>query len=454
MDVNILDERVKSYQLEQNELLKEIIKTYWFPGFKDGRFKVELFLDKTCNQACKYCYLTRFGDKLYPFKVPDTQIVENAKMLVDWLIENKAPPSFDIFSGEATIRPMFYKIVNYIIERYHSEGIRGRKIIVPSNYTFLLSDKLTREMEELIIKSRKFGVPLILSASVDGKHMEQNRPLRGNVKSDPRNDEFYDKMFRFNAKWKFGFHPMVYSEGIERWKDNFLWFIKNMKKYNIPPGMLFLLEVRNVEWTKEQVKRFGEFVEWLTKWTFYNVAKGDAMEYLNFIRNDSGFNLLKSINGYTYKGITCSIQTMMYVRVGDLAIVPCHRTSYDVFKVGRFVVDEKQKKIVDIEAYNTEIYLAVIAGHADTYPYCVECPIKAVCNHGCLGSQYEATGDLFTPIPTVCELEITKFIYGLKALIELGLFDLIHASAHKEVKPTLEWGYQMVEKLFGRGDKK
>jgi len=393
--------------------------------------------------------LSRFGDKLYPFKVPDTKIVENAKMLIDWLIENKATPNIDVFSGEATIRPMFYEIVDYIIERYYEAGVKGRRIIVPSNYSFLLSDKLTRKMEELIIKSRKLGVPLILSASVDGKYMEHNRPFRGNVRRDPRDDKFYDKMFRFNAKWGFGFHPMVYSEGIELWKKNFLWFIENMRKYNIPYNRLFLLEVRNVEWTKEQVKKFGEFVEWLTEWTFYNIAKGDPKKYVRFVREDGGFNLLRSVFSYTHKGITCSIQMMMYVRVGDLAIVPCHRTSYDIFKVGRFIVDEEKKKIVGIEAYNPEIYLAVLAGHADTYPYCVECPIKAVCTHGCLGSQYEVTGDLFTPIPTVCGLEMTKIIYGVKALLKLGIYDHAYLNAHDEVKPALEWARMMVEKKWG-----
>jgi len=444
-----LDSRVKKYKQEQDELLKAILQHYWLPGFKKGEFKVELFLDKTCNLACKYCYLHRYGDKLYPFKVPDSKIVENAKMLVDWLIEQRAPPSFDIFSGEATIRPMFYKISDYIIERYHEEGITGRRIVVPTNYTFLLSDKLTRKMEELLAKSRRLGVPVSLSASVDGKYMEQNRPFAGNVKKDPRDDKFYDKMFRFNAKWGFGFHPMVYSEGIERWKDNFLWFIENMRKYNIPPDRLFLLEVRNAEWTQEQIKKFGEFVEWLTEWTFKNIAHGDPIKYLQFVREGGGFNLLRSVYSYTHKGITCSIQTMMYVRVGDLTIVPCHRTSYDVFVVGRFIVDEEKKKIVDVEALNVETYLAVITGHADTYPYCVECPIKAVCTHGCLGAQYETTGDLFTPIPTVCELEMTKIIYGVKALKKLGLFNHVYANSHPEVRPALEWAERMVEDMFG-----
>jgi len=49
-----------------------------------------------------------------------------------------------------------------------------------------------------------------------------------------------------------GFHPMIYSNKIEYWIDNFLWFQKMFYKYGINPFNVYLLEVRNVEWLPQQ----------------------------------------------------------------------------------------------------------------------------------------------------------------------------------------------------------
>ena len=42
----------------------------------------------------------------------------------------------------------------------------------------------------------------------------------------------------------------------------------------------------------------------------------------------------------------CTINRALIVRMGDLAIVPCHRTSYDQFLLGHFNV-ENDVKITD-----------------------------------------------------------------------------------------------------------
>jgi len=46
-----------------------------------------------------------------------------------------------------------------------------------------------------------------------------------------------------------------------------------------------------------------------------------------------------------------------------------------------------------------------------------------MCIHGCLGSQYEVTKELFTPIPSVCNLEFIKIITILKKLKEFNALD-------------------------------
>lgn len=58
---------------------------------------------------------------------------------------------------------------------------------------------------------------------------------------------------------------MVYSNGIEYWVDNFMWFIKMFLKYNIvkledlkflPRFPIYLLEVRNPEWKRKHMIEF------------------------------------------------------------------------------------------------------------------------------------------------------------------------------------------------------
>jgi len=56
---------------------------------------------------------------------------------------------------------------------------------------------------------------------------------------------------------------------------------------------------------------------------------------------------------------------------------------------------------------------------------CELCLIKHLCSGGCLGSQFETTGDLFSPIPSVCQLEHAKIRAMITAYKELRVFDLI-----------------------------
>jgi hypothetical protein len=47
---------------------------------------------------------------------------------------------------------------------------------------------------------------------------------------------------------------------------------------------------------------------------------------------------------------------------------------------------------------------------------------KYNCTLGCLGSQFEANGDEFSPIPTVCQLEHAKMLGLVKGAKEIGIW--------------------------------
>ena len=47
---------------------------------------------------------------------------------------------------------------------------------------------------------------------------------------------------------------------------NFDWFIKNLEKYGFNYSSLFLLEVRNYNWTSEQVSEYYKLIRYITSY--------------------------------------------------------------------------------------------------------------------------------------------------------------------------------------------
>ena len=438
-----------SFQDENNSLIESFLQRTFYKGFKDPQNEkyvnfrsMEIILNYKCNLGCKYCYVNRFGDEIYPPEAQeDKGVLENLKILLEWIKENKFDPRIEVFSGEVFVQDMGFKALHMILDML--QGNKG-PIIIPTNFTFLLNDTLTKQVEELMVKSRKQEMPIVLSASFDGKHCEANRPFKGmieshsatpggiwtweyNGKQDPRDDEYYDRCFAFAKKWRCGFHPMVYSDSIEHWKDNFLWFQRKYEQFDMEWHNLYLLEVRNVEWSIEQIRDYCEFLEFLIKWA-YEKCNEDFDMFRNFLFKGKGFNILHSALSTTGRGMGCSIQSTMTIRAGDLAIIPCHRTGYPHLLYGKFCVEND--KIVGIKAHNPELWIAITSLTTRKLPYCETCVISSLCPSGCLGSQLEVTGDLFTPIPTVCRLYHAKMKTLIDVFKELNIYDKILSLAN------------------------
>lgn len=423
---------------EQNkELFMAFLDRTWFEawrrrskGFKSAGetefylnySRLEFVLNSDCDLACKYCYLNKHGDEYTLPKRVDPKIVEkNAYLILDWCEENHFYPELEMFGGEILSQDVSYKILDRII----SMAENGRKITttttIPTNMNFLFSDTKTKQVKELIDRAAKVGIRLALSASVDGKFMEQNRPPRS--KEKVRGDDFYDKLFKFAVDVKVGFHPMIYLEGIDKWKDNFLWFQNKFKEYDIPWQNIYLLEVRNKEWTSEQCNHLRDFIDFLVKWIFEMCGRS-VQKFLNFTTHGagSGFNILKSPFTTIGRGLGCSSQSSFALRLGDLTINPCHRLQYKSFDAMTFLVEDN--KIVDTQVKNFAMMMMVNSCTFRTFPACEICLIKTMCSGGCLGSQFETTGDVFSPIPTVCRMEHAKITATLKAFNDIGALEI------------------------------
>lgn len=431
-----------NYQEENNFLLNSFLQRTFFNGWTkkdDSRYenfrRIEFILNAKCNLNCTYCYYTKYGDQLYPKKISQPKdILRNLGMLLDWLIDNGYAPDIDLFSGEPLFQEVGFDALQMILDKFSSAERRPKNIVIPTNYTFILTERLVEKVEKLLEHSRNVGIPIILSASFDGKFCEANRPFKNG--EEKRDGKYYDRCFEFNKKYKFGFHPMIYSHLIERWEDNFLWFQEKFEEFGIPFSNIYLLEVRNVEWADEEILDYMDFLEFLIDWTFKNPCKGSTNNYLDFLFRRRGYNILSNCLTTIGRGLGCSLQSCLYVRLGDLAIVPCHRQSYSQFIVGNFVKEDS--RITGIEARNPELAIGEVAFDSKTQPQCEACTIKYLCQGQCLGSMYEVTGDLFSPIPTVCKLEHAKVKAMMRTYKRLGIYEVIFSRLNREKQTCLD----------------
>ena len=246
-----------------------------------------------------------------------------------------------------------------------------------------------------------------------------------------RNDEYYEKVFKYTRDTYGGLHPMVYSKGIKDWPKNFEWFQEMMAKYDIPWEAIYLLHVRNEEWTMEDIQDSNAFIEYLYEFAWEKVNH-DPVLLVEWLLRGSGFNLLSQPYGSCGRGMTCGIQGQFTIRLSDMMMYPCHRLGYKDFWFGQFISDEKE--ILKFECSNVELLLATYSIDKKALPMCAQCPITDICGGTCFGAQYEATGNMLAPIPSVCALSHASIVTGMKCLKKYGAWNILWSRLTDEKK--------------------
>lgn len=412
-----------TFQEENNALLQEILNSItkeWKGPNKANKF-LELYVTGDCNQKCEYCYLVKYGDQIYPkeFREPE-QILSNLRLLLDYLLKkNLIPYRIDLFSGEILGTKLGDSVFDILLE-YLDKGFNVQTICIPSNMSFCLTEKTVKKIDDYIDKFANLNCNVTISCSMDGLIVDKiNRPFIKNT-DKLKTTEYYKRIIGFCAKHGYGYHPMISASSLKYQKENYKAWLQILhltfpdeEEFKSKFGHVMQLMVRNNDWTDEYIK---QYIDWLNF-----LIETDKKEYFNNnnkILLDSIFtDKMEDFTDLTFlpyqvsefPSFSCTIGHMLCIRLGDLAICPCHRTAYDKYLLGKYEV--KDNEIIGIKANNVQLASAIYLTNSLIKPKCNECPIARVCVKGCLGCQYENTNEIFYPVESVCNLMKATYLF-------------------------------------------
>lgn len=430
------------YEIENDILFNNFLNDYFYKEFKKGndRIELELIISPVCNLGCKYCYLHKYYHKSFHKDMFDhDKTIANLKKILKWIEHNNFKIELDIFSGELFAQKIGYEVMDIIYEWCKENEGKIQKIVIPTNFTFICSEEYTKKVGNIVKNFEQIGIQIRLSASFDGKYCEENRPYVRDLDiifDHTRDDNYYNKVFDFIKEYDCGLHPMIYSHKIESWKDNFLWFQEQLEKNGMDWRNIYLLQVRNMEWTDEQIHEFYNFIYFLCDYS-YNKLNKNSSEFIDFIYNQKNFNILGQPFGKNIgKGLPCALQTELTIRVSDLKVFPCHRLLYKDFEIGQYEEDEQE--VLKFKTKNASLGLTVHGFHTKSHPTCRRCSFNKICIGGCLGAQYETNGSMFVPIQSVCKLNIALVSAILKFCMDNNFAEkmIVCAPVQKQVQLT------------------
>lgn len=449
-----------TYEQQNNELLTNIINpffNYWSKTYteqdiikndlkvNDYFMSLELYITPECNQACKYCYLIKHKNEIYPKELQDhEQILKNIDDLLNYLtLTDKSLPRIELFSGEIWGYPFGNKIFDIIL-KYLNQGLKIKSIIIPTNGSFCQNEKIVAIINNYIFEFMKLKCRLIFSLSYDGIILDNlNRPSINSQVFDKNNNKYINNLFLFAKRNEYGFHPMISFSQIEKQIENYQSWINLLKKYypenekqfKKTYGMIMQLEIREHGWTDDKIISYLKWLKFLIDTDIKEYFDNDVKKFLyhgilGFETDEYKFNntYFPYRPGESGNFLGCALGRALIIRAGDLSIVSCHRTSYEQFILGQLKINKDK---IEIIAKNVALASAVYMTNFKTKPFCSDCVLKGNCIRYCLGANYEANQELFYPEEDNCNLQKAKNIFlilyysKLEILNEIPILQII-----------------------------
>jgi len=421
-----------TFEKELKDTYQSFLNRYYFDRWKayppvksDYQTSLEMVLSPDCNLKCEYCYMNKFGDRLYPKEIRDTKTtLDNQKLLLEYLAKKGTlPHELEVFAGGRLSADTYEQMFQTIYDIYFNAD-RRVSIILPLNAGFTHEQKKLDVFLKWLDRFNNIESHVGISFSMDGKYADPiSRPTRDSkLKYD---DAFYERAGEIAVMTDSNFHPMVSPENIHVWIDNFDWWMKYISRiYNISKvealSRLYLLEVRNPNWTTLELGHLTDFIFHMTKRVF-DIYGNNPADFVRSFLTGKSLNFYHPVLSSIGRGIGCSIQSCFTVRLGDLTIIPCHRIAATGQESGKFIVQDGE--IVDIEPMSFYIHLAINSFKAENAFVCSHCPINSMCAFYCLGANFEFNNSLFIPVPTVCRMEHFKLKAMFKSFEHLGIWN-------------------------------
>lgn len=409
---------------EQKDLMTFYMNTDLIPipenneSIHINRNGIELIVRPDCNQRCEYCYLTQHGKELYPDKVSKEEILHNIDLFLDYYYNERKNYSYliELFAGDLFFDGLFFDVIK-ILKKYlipihqKHEDLREymTTLCIPSNLSFVVEKPeyvpLVLEIKEEL---REYNIRLIFSWSSDGLYAVNSREKK------ELTQEYFEKINDFCEKVGAGVHPMVAPENVHNWIENYEWWLKLLSTREEHDFQPMMLEVRNNNWTDENIEDYKKLLTHMME-VRYSICDYDNKKLARHLFiGDAQDGTLKRMDNYdplclitkepnnARTHISCSMQKLLHINCTNLSLVICHRLSYPVTTGIYFDVNEDNSKIIDFTPYNPDLYIQVRTMSTKMLPVCSSCEINDYCLKGCLGAQFEDSGEILLPIPSLC----------------------------------------------------
>ena len=154
---------------------------------------------------------------------------------------------------------------------------------------------------------------------------------------------------------------MVSAKSCKYWCENFDWYVSMINKYYKNYHELMLLEVRDDNWEKEDIEYYKKFIKHVINYKFNTLFNGDKYAFAQYLTKIRSYKKIgnNNIGIYSYNNrLNCTVSNTLFIRLGDLAVVPCHRTAYNELIYGFLDISDGE---ITTKSYYLELMLRLFS---------------------------------------------------------------------------------------------